>query len=100
MIRELSKKYKVSKTMLLYKMVKLGYIDIKKYEELIQNIQIVEKEGFIPPHKKCLLEKGEKFISLIEANLERGNITFDEALEYLEVKSRHYEKLLISVRRS
>jgi Zn-dependent peptidase ImmA (M78 family) len=94
-LRELCRKYKISKTMLLYNMVKLGYLVKEKYEEIIKNIGFVEEKGFVvPPHERCLTKKGEKFISLVEANLEKGNITYDQALEYLEVKFKYYEKIL------
>jgi len=80
-------------------MVKLGYLTKEKYEEMIKKVKFIEKEGFLPPHKRCLVEKGEKFISLVEANLEKGNITFDQALEYLGIKSSHYEKVLSFLKR-
>ena len=93
-LRKLSKKHKTSKTMILYNMVKLKYLPKEKYEEIVRKMPLIEEKGFVPPDKRCLVEKGEKFISLVEANLEKGNITFDQALEYLGIKSRHYEKIL------
>jgi len=99
-LRKLSKRYKISKSMLLYNMVKLGYLTKGKYEEMVKKVKFIEREGFLPPHKRCLLEKGEKFISLVETNLEKGNITFDQALEYLGIKSTHYEKILSLLRGS
>ena len=99
-LRKLSRNYKISKTMILYNMVKLKYLPKEKYEERVRKVQFIEKEGFVPPDKRCLVEKGEKFISLVEANLEKGNITFDQALEYLGIKSRHYEKILSFLKRS
>ncbi len=98
-LRKLSKRYKISKGMLLYNMVKLGYLTKEKYEEMIRKEKFAEKEGFLPPYKRCIVEKGEKFISLVEVNLEKGNITFDQALEYLGIKSNHYEKILSFLRR-
>jgi len=93
-LKRLSRRYKVSKTMLLYKMVKLGYLHKDEYEERVKNLRVAEKEGFVSPDKRCLVEKGERFVSLVDANFERENITFDQALEYLGIKSKHYEKIL------
>jgi Zn-dependent peptidase ImmA (M78 family)/DNA-binding transcriptional regulator YiaG len=93
-LKRLSRKYKISRTMLLYNMLKFGYISKEKYEEMVKNIKSFEQEGFILIAKKCIIQKGEKFISLIESNLEKGNITFDEAIEYLGIKTKHYEKIL------
>ena len=100
MLRKLSRMYKISKTMLLCNMVKLRYLAKEKYDEIVKKVQFVEKEGFVPPDKRCLVEKGEKFVSLVETNFEKGNITFDQALEYLGIKSRHYEKTLSFLKRS
>jgi len=93
-LKRLSRRYKVSKTMLLYNMVKLGYLHKDEYEERVKNLRVTEKEGFVSPDKRCLFEKGEKFVYLVDANFERENITFDQALEYLGIKSKHYEKIL------
>lgn len=99
-LRKLSKVYKISKTMLLYNMVKSRYLTKEKYEEIVKKVQFVEKGGFVPPDKRCIVEKGEKFVSLVEANFEKGNITFDQTLEYLGIKSKHYEKILSFLKRS
>lgn len=98
-LRKLSKTYKISKTMLLYNTVKLGYLNKEKYEEIVKKIKFYEQKGFIQPERRCVTEKGEKFVFLVESNLEKGNITFDQALEYLGVKVRHYEKILQSIKR-
>lgn len=93
-LTKLCRKYKISKTMLIYNMVKLGYITIEKYKEIVKEIKFVKKEkGFLPPDKRCLIEKGKRFVSLVDTNFERGNITFDDALEYIGTKSAHYEKI-------
>ncbi|MCD6483513.1 MAG: ImmA/IrrE family metallo-endopeptidase [Candidatus Odinarchaeota archaeon] len=97
MLRKLSRKFRVSKTMLLYKMVRLGYLTRDLYEKMTKEIKVTEKEGFILPDKKCLAEKGERFISLVELNLQNGTITFDNALEYLGVKAKYYEKIISSL---
>jgi len=90
----LSNEFKVSKTMLLYKMMKLGYISRDTYEKMIKEIKTTKKRVPMSPAKKCIVEKGEKFISLVELNLQKGNITFDEALEYLGIKMRYYNEII------
>jgi len=93
-LKKLTKTYTISRTMLLYSALKLGYLSKKKYEEMVKRIKIDEQKGFVLPERRCITEKGEKFVSLVETNLENKNITFDQALEYLGIKARHYEKIL------
>jgi len=97
-LKRLSKTYKISKTMLLYKALKLGYIGRKEYEEKTKNIKSYKGGGFQTAHKKCINEKGEKFIQLVDSNLENGNISFTDALDYLRVKAEHYEKIIQSIK--
>jgi homoserine acetyltransferase len=84
--------------MLLYKALKLGYIGRKEYEEKTKNIKSYEGSGFQTAHKKCINEKGEKFIQLVDSNLENGNISFTDALDYLRVKAEQYEKIIQSIK--
>jgi len=43
--------------------------------------------------QKCLDEKGHRFVSLVLKNSDLGYITSKDALDYLDVKLRHLEKL-------
>lgn len=98
-LEKLSRRYKISKTMILYNMVKLGYLSIEKYEEVVKKAEFIERGGFLPPEKRCLAEKGERFVYLVDANFERKNITFDQALDYLGTKFKHYNTILSFLKR-
>lgn len=96
---KLSRKYKLSKAMLLYNMLKLEYISYLEYEKTLERykpkpIESKKSKVFAPSaDKKCLSEKGQKFVSLVINNMEKGLITHSEALGYLSLKSRNLEKV-------
>jgi hypothetical protein len=46
-----------------------------------------------PLDNQCLSEKGHNFVSLVLKNSDLGYITSKDALDYLDVKLRHLEKL-------
>jgi Zn-dependent peptidase ImmA (M78 family) len=93
-----SRKYKVSKSMILYSMLKLGFISDTLFDEIMDRFRkavLGEKvSGSIPIETKRLSEMGNKFVSLVANNLDKKNITYSDALSYLSIKSRKLEKLL------
>ena len=103
-LNKLSGAYKVSKYMLLYNMQKLGYITNDQREEVLGRYKpeiekapkTGEKKGGGFPRSaetRCMSEMGQKFVSLVISNMERGNITQSDALDYLSIKSRNLDKL-------
>ncbi|RLI79124.1 hypothetical protein DRP07_10390 [Archaeoglobales archaeon] len=109
-LSRLSNKLKVSKQMLLYNMAKLNFITKKEYAQIVNSYRpqkVIEseekeseqKEGRPPPDKKAISEIGEKFISVLLYNLNREYITYADALSYLSVKSKTFEKVLAEVGR-
>jgi len=103
-------RYKVSKAMLLYNMFRLGFITQKKYEETLDRYEPKELEieesdkkkkqrGGIPQDKKCLSEVGNKFVSIVANNYDNRHITYADALTYLSIKSRNFEKVLAKARK-
>ena len=105
-LTSLSNKYKVSKAMLLLKMLKLNYIKKEDYENILQiykpKIETKKKAkagGGIPSDKKRLSEVGNKFVSLVANNYDRENITYTDALNYLSIKSRKFDALLSKARK-
>ncbi len=104
-LNSLKNKYKVSKAMLLYNMLKLGFITHSEYHEVLdrfeQQIQESEKQqgGGIPQDKRCLSEMGNKFISLVANNYDRNYITYTDALSYLSIKTKNFEKVLVQARK-
>jgi Zn-dependent peptidase ImmA (M78 family) len=103
-LKELSRKYKLSKNMLLYNMAKLKFITFEDYNEILKRYKkredaIRESEekksgGGIPAERKCLSELGNKFITLVAENTSRKNITYSDALSYLSIKSKSFDKLM------
>jgi Zn-dependent peptidase ImmA (M78 family) len=93
-----SRKYKVSKSMLLYSMFKLGFISEGLFNDIMERFRKAvfeeKKSGSIPIETKRLSEMGNKFVSLVANNLDKRNITYSDALNYLSIKSKKLDKLL------
>ena len=103
-VAKLSRAYKVSKAMLFYNMYRLNFISkqqydsfIGKYEPEIQKPKekAGKKGGFRPTaDKQCLSERGQKFVSLVVNNVDKGFITHSDALGYLSIKSKNLDKVM------
>jgi len=103
-LKYLSNKYKVSKAMLLLNMLKLKYIERTDYDAILARFKKEEikpkKEaekvtgGGIPSEVRCLSEVGNKFVSLVANNFDRDHITYTDALNYLSIKSKSFDKVL------
>ncbi len=99
-LKYLSKKYKVSKSMLLYNMVKLKFITSLDYEEILDKYTKKDyaknKSGGagVSADKKCLSELGSTFVSLVADNIDKKTITYSDALDYLSIKSSNFQKLM------
>jgi Zn-dependent peptidase ImmA (M78 family) len=102
-LNTLSKKYKVSKKFLLYNMRKLDFISVGQFEGVLdryrKEVSRLEKRragGGLASDKRCLAEKGQKFVSLVLDNVEKGYITRSDALDYLSIKSGTLDKFFAS----
>jgi len=99
-LKKLSRKYKVSKSMLLYNMVKLKFITPLDYEEVLdkytkKDYSKVKSGGAgVSSEKRCINELGASFVSLVADNIDKNTITYSDALDYLSIKSRNFEKLM------
>lgn len=103
-LNKLSRTYKVSKAMLLYNMLKLNFIIKQQYEAVLERYtpeilkpkeKAKKKGGFgLTADKKCLLEKGQKFVSLVVNNVDKGFITHSDALDYLSIKAKSLGKMM------
>jgi len=106
-LNRLSRKYKVSKSMLCYKMFNLKFITMDVYKEILNRYKPSDKElkddedidkkkkgGGIPSDKKCLSEIGNKFVSIVANNYERNFITYTDALNFLSIKSKNFNQVL------
>jgi len=77
----LSRKFKISKAMLLYNMSRLNYITKLQYRSVLERYNplkpIPKKEGQkggagVSADKKCINENGQKFVSLVANNIDKG----------------------------
>ena len=103
-LKYLSNRYKVSKAMLLLNMLKLNYIGRTDYDAILARFkkedikpkkEAEEKTGGgIPSEVRCLSEVGNKFISLVANNYDKFYITYTDALNYLSIKSKSFDKVL------
>jgi len=99
-LKKLSRKYKVSKSMLLYNMVKLKFIAPEDYQEILEKYSKKDyaktSEGGAGEsmEKRCIRELGAGFISLVADQIDKKTITYSDALDYLSIKSRGYDKLM------
>lgn len=111
-LNNLSRNYKLSKGMLLYNMLKQDFITKNEYERKLEQYKPPEKEktvketkkkekqkGGIPQDKRCLSEFGNKFVSIVANNYDRNYITYTDALNFLSVKSRNFDKVLAKARK-
>lgn len=103
-IQILAKTFNLSKGMIAYRLNKNGHLNQTDYSIFINKFEKQEipsttksksrgKSG-ISIDKRCFSEKGQKFVSLVVNNAERGNITRFEALNYLSVKSKNIDKII------
>lgn len=104
----LSRKYKVSKAMLLLSMTKLDFITKRDYDDILNQFKPnLKKEkdkaakggGGVPSDRKALAEMGNKFISLVANNYDREFITYTDALNYLSIKSKNFDKVLAKAKK-
>lgn len=118
-LEKLSRLYSVSKEVVLRKLVdlklasksfyfikkKLWDAELKSRKELIlqkQKQKILEEgrtSGGIPIDVKIVSEKGKPFISKVLEGYEKGNLTYGDISEYLEVKLDYLPKIIERINR-
>ncbi len=106
-LNALSKKYKVSKAVLLVKMVSLNYISRQEFESVLaryapKETKVEKKEMQVigmASDQRCLSEVGNKFVSLVANNFDKDFITYNDALSFLSIKSRNFDKVLARARK-
>ncbi|SJK85545.1 XRE family transcriptional regulator [Cuniculiplasma divulgatum] len=106
-LNSLSTKYKVSKAVLLVKMLELDYISRQEFENVLaryvpketKKIEIKKKGISLTSDQRCLSEMGNKFVSLVANNFDKDFITYSDALSYLSIKSKNFDKVLAKARK-
>jgi len=98
-IENLSREFKVSKKAILTKLMLLNVLSYEDYEEqkakIESKIESKKNQGksIITPAKKCVQEKGEKFILTVLESKEKGLITTQDLLEFLSINYQNLNKL-------
>ncbi len=101
-LHRLSKRYKVSRSMLLYSMYRQDFITKDEFEQKLElyrpsketQKKKTTKTGGIPQEKRCIGEIGQKFVSMVANNYDKNFITYTDALRFLSVKSQNFDKVL------
>ena len=99
-VNHIASRYKLSYSMIFYRLYKLGYIrDFEsEYKKFMENKIIPNKKAGGGNYiVKIKAEYGNKFINLINENYEKNEITLDDALTYLGTKIKTYKKLVETV---
>nr|HID57808.1 ImmA/IrrE family metallo-endopeptidase [Desulfobacterales bacterium] len=92
--------FKVSQEVVLRRMEILELVTKDFYQRRREEWKVkVEKEKirkkgfFVQPAKKCLLEKGLPFVSLVLETHKRGVITYNDVVDYLSIRLKHLNKI-------
>lgn len=99
-LNTLKRKYKVSKAMLVYNMFNLNYINETEYKSILDRPareKVPGKHKIIDPRtqdQKCIAELGNKLPSLVADNMDKGFITYSDALSYLSIKTKYFDKVM------
>jgi len=92
-------KMKVSKSMFYYKLYLKNYIDSRAFNEVMDilrrgNPNNHDIDGFgMTVERRVLREKGQKYVSLVSNNIEKGLINHNDALDYLSIKRKDLDKV-------
>lgn len=96
----IARRYKVSLSTVLTRLVSLKLISQSQYQEEMGRLRSTEAGTKQPSGgagetaaKRARREKGDVFVSLVMENSQRGYITNSDALDYLDVKTRHLKEL-------
>ena len=107
-LNSLSRKYMVSKALLLVKMLELDYISRQEFDNVLvryapgeaeKNTEKKKKMIGVTPDQRCLSEVGNKFVSLVANNFDKDFITYSDALSYLSIKSKNFDRVLAKARK-
>lgn len=96
-MRTLATTYRVSQEVIYRRLVQIGALDEKKYEQkrqdLIQGFEEYKKKPKkntpIPQYRKIISKNGRAYSGLVLENLHSHRITFADAAEYLGTNTRH-----------
>ncbi len=95
--RTIASRYKVSYSMIYYRLYKLGYV--QDFEDKYNNLANIKELDNKKPSggnyiRKIKSEYGNKFIKIVYESYESNEITLDDALTYLGIKINTFDKLI------
>ena len=94
----ISNRYKLSYSMIFYRLYKLNYIQSyeTEYNKFIKKKEQIENTASSGGNyiTNIKTEYGNKFINVVNENYKKGEITLNEALTYLGMKVKTYDKLM------
>ena len=99
-LSDIAQRFKVSKQVILRRLLFCGLISrdqyMNKLEELLSQLRQIlsakrsKKQGFgLRPSKRCVLENGRLFSSLVMEAKEREYITYSDLADYLSINLKH-----------
>lgn len=93
---KVAEKYGVSKQVIMIKLLKMGYIDRERYRKFKEGFKPEKKSGYGKADwtKRYSRRIGNLVLEEVNKAYHRGDITFFEAADILNVKTKHAEKLL------
>jgi Zn-dependent peptidase ImmA (M78 family)/DNA-binding XRE family transcriptional regulator len=100
-LREIAKEFKVSKEVVLRRLMILGltsqdFYKRKREEWQLQFKELVKKQKRFArpnPPKKCLQENGMPIVSLVLDSYRKEKITYSDVADYLSIKLKHVPKV-------
>lgn len=99
-LRELARVFKVSRDVILRRLLTLGlttqtYYERKRREWATERPARLEKKGFKRnPARVSLGERGARLVSMLMESYSQGNITYADLADYLGVKGKQVEKVV------
>jgi Zn-dependent peptidase ImmA (M78 family)/transcriptional regulator with XRE-family HTH domain len=92
-LNEIARRFKVSRQVVLRRLLICGFISRQRYMDKLEELLAHERRqrpGFgLRPSKRCVLENGKLFASLVLEARERELITHSDLADYLSINLKH-----------
>jgi Zn-dependent peptidase ImmA (M78 family) len=103
-LRDLSKRFQVSREVILRRLLIVGLITESSYQKTRKELQAEfkkyaattsekEKSGFTTPDVKAISEAGQAFVQLVLNSYYQEKITLSDVSDFLEVRLKHLPKI-------
>ncbi|MGA2478936.1 MAG: XRE family transcriptional regulator [Spirochaetia bacterium] len=98
-ISALSRRYSISREVVLRRLLILGKTDNAFYEDKVDQYyqeflqSKKEREGFAPPYVQALSQAGTYFANLVLENYHKERITSADVSEYLGIRLKHLQRV-------